>query len=113
MSYMRCALVCAVNAEVSLRPGGLDFFTGLPVQAGVEVCDWSVVDNCELQRRGKTWQEFAGLVLGNDRGAFVSQKSRNRLLSKPGVLSGYPKSVQLEISSSSHACSFRIGKQAG
>ena len=113
MSYVRCAVVCAITAKLSLSPGSLDFFPDLPVQAGIEVRDRSVVDYCELQRVGKARQEFAGLVLRNDRGAFVSQKSRNRLLSKPSVLSGYPKIVQLEISSSSHACGFRIRKQAG
>ena len=113
MSYVRCALVCAITAEVSLSPDGLDLFPDLPVQAGIKVRDRSVVDHCELQGCGKAREEFAGLVLRNDRGAFVSQKSRNRLLSKPCVLPGYPKIIQLEISSSSHACGFRIRKQAG
>ena len=113
MSYVRCALMCAVTIKLSLSPGSFDFFPDLPVQAGIKVGDRSVVDHCELQCCCKARQEFAGLVLRNDRGAFVSQKSRNRLLSEPGVLAGYPKIVQLEILSSSHACDFRIGKQAG
>src|ERR1700680_2856795 len=65
MSYVRCALVCAITAEVSLSPDGLDLFPDLPVQAGIKVRDRSVVDHCELQGCGKAREEFAGLVLRN------------------------------------------------
>jgi hypothetical protein len=48
MSYVRCAVERAVTAEMSLGPGGLDFFPDLPVQARIKIRDRSVVDHCEL-----------------------------------------------------------------
>jgi hypothetical protein len=77
MSYVRCALVCAVTAKVGPSTGGFDFFPDLSVEARIKVGDRSVVDHCELQCCGKARQEFAGLVLRNDRSTFVSQESRN------------------------------------
>jgi len=79
---------------MSLAFGYLNFFLNLAIKVWVEIRDRTVVDRCELESSGKTWQQFPVFVFGNDRCASVPEKFGDGFLGKPDMFSDNPEIIQ-------------------